>query len=54
MAVLESTMPQDVSVPGWFPNMLEVRNKQLSAQTNKLQRLAQEKEQAEGHLRVSG
>ena len=34
--------------------MLEVRNKQLSAQTNKLQRLAQEKEQAEGHLRVSG
>lgn len=39
-------------MPSWFASMLEVRNKQISDVTNKLQQLERQKQQAEGHLRV--
>ena len=47
-----STSLQDVRVPGWFEEMLNVRNRQISVVTNQVQQLQREKQTAEGHLKV--
>jgi hypothetical protein len=51
--LLDNPFLQDMNVPSWFTGMLEVRNKQISTYTNKLQQLERAKQQAEGHLKVS-